>query len=537
MTLTPPEHTLEAACDRWAERTALTYRGEDISFAGLWDRVMRLAGAYQRLGIGPGDRVLCQLPDCPEHVIAIHSAWACGAVHVGVDNDLTGRELAALARRTQAAALVFQPRAEAPDPLAPVRAVREAFPQTRILLNGVAHQDGGHYPLSDLLTDSEPLRRTGATPLGPRDTALLFLTSGTTSEPKAVKETLPALWAKLRFFADHFSPGPDDVHLMYLPITHAFGFKLTLTALLTGGRVVLLDRFSPAETLRLVTEERVTVLPGTPTHFKLLVDRLDPQRHRVDSLRWGVAAAAALPRLLLEQIYGDLGLDIFYVYGCSEGFLVVTSDREEILQGSVGKAVFRGPEGTPPDGSVAIVSTDDHTPVSPGEVGEIVFGAREPVRYWGHPDAATDGWYHTGDLGRTDREGRLFIVGRLKELVNRGGLKVAPGEVEALLARHPDVADTAVLGTPDAVLGDAVCACIVPLGPHPPDLEAVRSFLAGSLARHKLPDELCRVEQIPRTKIGKVDRQALHALVVGAEPPRERLRRDPEVRAASGSGR
>jgi acyl-CoA synthetase (AMP-forming)/AMP-acid ligase II len=306
---------------------------------------------------------------------------------------------------------------------------------------------------------------------------------------------------------------------------HVFGLRLGLLTLLSGGRLVLLDRFSPEEALRLVTDEKVTVLPGMPTHLTLLLRALDPRRHDVRSLRWVLSAAASLPRELAEEVYDRLGAEILFVYGCSENFTTETTDRDEILAGSVGRTVFEGPEGTPPAGTIRVVSPDDHRPLPVGEVGEIAFGARRPVPYWRAPDAATDGWYYTGDLGRIDEDGRIFVVGRIKELVNRGGLKVAPTEVELAMVEHPAVADAAIVALPDPVLGESVCACIVPAaGADPPDLAALRSFLGTTLARHKLPDQLAVVGAIPRTKIGKVDRPALAEAVAAGGGPDERLR-------------
>ena len=517
--------SLEDACERWSGRPALTHRGTTLTYEELWTRVLGLAGAYQRLGVRPGDRVVCQLPTSAEHLVAMNAAWAAGAVYVGADGDLTGPELSWLVGHTDAAAVVFQPRADATDALGPVRAVRADHPSVVVIADAPGAGDLGCQSMSELL--DSPHGRAPERPshlFGADDTALVLMTSGTTGKPKGVIETLPSIWAKAQFFADFFAPGPDDVHLMYLPIAHAFGLKLCLTALLSGGRLVMLDRFSPAEALRLVTEEQATVVSGTPTHFRLLVDTVDSNRHRVDTLRWGIAAAAPLSPPLLEEVYGKLGVELLFVYGCTEGFLTVTTDRDEIFGGSVGREVFSTHEGPAPDGSVAIVDPEDGKYLPPGQVGEVVFGARRPVRYWSDPDAASDGWYHTGDLGRMDADGCLYIVGRLKDLVNRGGLKVAPGEVEAELTQHPGVADGAILGTPDPVLGEAVCACVVPAEAEPPDLAELRSFLGQSLARHKLPDELCIVETIPRTKISKVDRTALRAMVVDADLARERLR-------------
>ena len=212
------------------------------------------------------------------------------------------------------------------------------------------------------------------------------------------------------------------------------------------------------------------------------------------------------------------------MYGCSENFTVQTTDRDDILHGSVGRQVFKGPAGTPPDGTVVILEPGGDVALPAGEVGEIAFGAAHPVHYWKDADAATDGWYRTGDLGRIDPDGALYIVGRLKELINRGGLHVSPSEVETAVRLHPGVADSAVLATPDAVLGEAVCACVVPGEGGAPDLAELRDFLAPVLARHKLPDELCVLDAVPRTKIGKVDRPLLRAAVLDEGLPRQRWR-------------
>ena len=519
--------SLEAACRQWAERPAITYRGQTILYGELSEQVRSLAAAYLRLGVKPGDRVVCQLPNSPGHVVAMNAAWACGAIHVGTDNDLTGAELAWLVEHTEAAALVYQPYPGSDDPMAAVDAVARARPRTAIIVEGSSADDDQYHRLSELVhaPGSTP---TEASPLvGPNDPGLVLLTSGTTGRPKGVLETLPHCWAKMQFFADAFRPGPDDVHLLYLPMAHVFGLRLGLLALLRGGRLVLLDRFSREEALRLVGQERVSVLPGMPTHLTLLLNHLDPAGHDVSSLRWAISAAASLPRTLAEQIYERLRVELLYVYGCSEGFTTLTTDRGEILRGSVGRTVFRGPPGTAPNGTVAVVDPEHRTPLPPGTVGEIAFGADHPVPYWRAPAAATNGWYYTGDLGRIDPDGCVFVLGRLNELVNRGGLKVAPTEVETALARHPAVADAAVVATPDPVLGEAICACVVPADGSPPSLHEVRTFLALGLARHKLPDELCVVEAIPRTKIGKVDRPGLAAAVLDGDRPRERLRPPP----------
>lgn len=528
--------SLREACDRWSDRPAITFRGKTtVTYSELWRQVEKLAAAYRRMGVGPGDRIVCQFRNCPEYLVVVAAAWECGAIHVGTDNDLTGSELAWIVERTEASVLNFQPWSDAGDAGVPATIpgdelsnlgdVRRARAETKVILHEVCPEHEGHACLGDLLDGpDDPTPTPGSPPLGRYDTAILHLTSGTTGRPKAVQETLPGFWAKMQFFADAYDPGPDDVMLLYLPMGHVFGVRLGLMTLLSGGRLVLMERFSPSVAARVISGEGITVLPGMPTHLNLILATLNEPDHNVSTLRWVISAAATLPRRLSEPIYDRLGVKILFVYGCSENFTTLTVDRDEILAGSVGGTVFTGPEGTPPNGTIRAVNPLDHTPLPPGDSGELAFGARQPVRYWRAPDAATDGWYYTGDLGRVDPDGRVYVLGRLKELVNRGGLKVSPTEVEAAAVRHPGVADAAVVGTPDPVLGEAVCACIVAANHKPPTLLELRDFLGRSLARHKLPDELAVVDAIPRTVIGKVDRPALTATVVASEPSRQRLR-------------
>ncbi len=523
--------SLEAACSRWPDRVALVHRGRALTYAQLWAEVQALARGYRRLGVAPGDRIMCALATTPMHIVAAHAAWACGAVHIGAHPDLTGPELAALVERLGARGLLLEPMDRHHDTSTRRRTVAVSCPGLMRIVSGGTPERGEHL-LADLLVeagssepgldDGGPTDPPATSGSGPAD--LVFLTSGTTGLPKAVCETLGALKAKVDFFAGFVHPGPDDVHLLYLPLCHAFGLKLSLLALRSGGRLVLVDRFSPRAVLDVLASEQVTVLSGTPTHLTLLLDVVDRGSQGDGHLRWVVTAAAPLSPALAEQVYTQLGASLFVVYGCSEGFLTVTADRAEILRGSVGKTVFACPANSPAGGVVAIADPSGSMQLPGGEVGEIVYSTAGPVRYWDAPATGADGWYRSGDIGRIDAHGGLVVLGRLKELVNRGGLKVSPVEVEAALSRHPDLADVAVIGTPDPVLGEAICACVVSSGGAPPTVAELRAFLCPTLAHHKLPDEVCSLERIPRSSLGKVERARLRSMVVDGVALRERLR-------------
>jgi acyl-CoA synthetase (AMP-forming)/AMP-acid ligase II len=494
---------LAAACQRWPDRPALVSRHGTLTYGALGAAAERLAVSYGVLGIATGDRVLCSVSNRPELVVALSAAWERGALHVAGEYRLTGPELVRIVERTGARALVYEPPPDAADPLAAVREVRAAFPDVEVVVVGVDQAPAGCHRFEHLIAgegeavyDCAPAAEDGA---------IVFISSGTTGAPKATvgfHGNLSGRWPRL---ARWLGFGPDDVHLVQLPLSHGFGLMMAVAALLSGGRLVLLERFAVEEALDAIGREGVTVLNGAPTHFRLLLDRLDPARHRVDSLRLSVGTAAAFPAPLVRDVWDRLGVRFMFMYGSSEGIGFATTDREDILLGSVGRAE---------PGSVLVVD-EDRNPLPAGEVGELAFSRRVfPVRYWGDADGVGDGWFYSGDRGRLDEEGRLYIYGRLKHQIDRGGLKVDPVEVETALLATPRVADGAVIGRPDPVLGEVVCACVVPTGEEPSiRLGELRELLGRSLAPHKLPDELHLLAEIPRTPLGKVDLERLRAAV------------------------
>jgi hypothetical protein len=219
----------------------------------------------------------------------------------------------------------------------------------------------------------------------------------------------------------------------------------------------------------------------------------------VASLRAGIGSADHFPPRLLSRIFDELGIELMNMYGSNMGFGVTTTDRDLMLRGSVGR---------PPAGSVAIVD-QEHVPLPVGDVGEIAFRYRPGEANLWQASRALDQakrWYYTGDLGRLDADGNLYLAGRVKHQVNRGGMKIDPAEVLNELFGCEGVADAAVIGIPDAFRGEVVCACVVPtFADRPPTLEDLRRTLGQRLAPHKLPEDLYLVEEIPRTANGKVE--------------------------------
>lgn len=508
---------LDNACIRWANRTALVSGRQRISYAELGEAMSSLARSYRRLGINRGDRVICSLSNRPEFAIAFGATWSSAAVHVGVDQQLTTRELSRLVHLTDAAALVYEPSQGSSGVERALRRLSEAHPHICLLVGDSPPSGHACYAFADLARHETEGTETclGDGP-SPADPAVIFVTSGTTGTPKTALGYHGNLAHRWHWLAEELRFGPDDVHLAHMPLAHGFGLMMSMAALTTGGRLVLLDQFSAERALEVMEREQVTVLHGSPTHFKLILSRLNGHRGAIEHLRIGVGTAACFAPALVRSIFDDLGMDFMLMYGSSEGVGVVTRDRTDILRGSVGR---------PPPGAVAIVGANRRS-LPTGEVGEIAF-SREvyPIRYWGPMDSAATGgdngrWYYSGDLGRLDEDGRLYVLGKVKHQINRGGLHIDPIEVEAALLRCPGVADAAVIGQPDPILGEVVCACIVSPTGEQMTLAQLRAALGDDLAPYKLPDELCILERIPTTRVGKVDLTLLRASVALAAPER-----------------
>lgn len=504
---------LADAYRRFDDRPALSWSGGTATYGELGAAVTTLADAYRTLGLVEGDRVVCQLPTSPEFLIAAGAAWKCGAVHVGADRDLTPTEISSLVRRLDAAVLLIDGAVlETPSAL---EVIRRDHPQMRVIVTNGQPLGSGCLSWSDLLSDKESAKGSADARVSPGDPAVILVTSGTTGQPKAVVRYQGQLLAQWGTMARLLGASPTDTHLVQLPLSHGFGFGLAIVGLLAGGRLVIVERFSPAATLEAVAREKVTVLHGTPTHFQLLLNHLDRSSYDLSALRTGAGSAARFPPALLRGIFEHLSMDLVHTYGCSEGLGWTTLDKDEMLRGSVGR---------PPPDRLRVVGPD-RLPLPPGEVGEVAVRKTHRVHYWAEdvpPDRSDPDWHYMGDFGVVDDEGYLYVLGRGGQQINRGGLKVDPGEVEAVLSTHPLLSDAAVVGLPDHVLGEVVCACIVPSSPRgQPTLEQLRDFLGQSLAKHKLPERLCVVDRIPRTKIGKVDRRALASasLSLVAQPP------------------
>ena len=470
-----------------------------LTYTQFWARVQSTAPYLRALGAHRGATVLNQLGNNATFLVAACATWLEGAVHVGLDWDLTAAEVERIGSWAHASVVLSAAPAAVTD-LLKDRTAATVVPRGAI----------------DALAERDPAPPCGGSANGrslprPEDPAVVFLTSGTTGTVKGTVGRHGSVVFGWQELARSLAFSCDDVHLVQLPLSHGFGLMTAVAALLSGGGLVIMDRYHAKEAVQLIDDQSITVFNGTPTHFIMLLDALDARR-RLPSLRVGVVSAATIPPDTRREIFQRLPMRLMVLYGSSEGLSVRTQDREDILLGAVGR---------PRPGYLRIVDADDH-PVAPGTTGEIVLRCYMPVEYWREPCPRQIGsWFKTGDVGRLDGEGRLYVLGRVNDQVNRGGQKIDPGEVEAALSDCQGVVDCAVIGLADPVLGEIVCACVASAG-QAPTLATLRDHAAAQLARHKLPEAMLVLQAIPRSRLGKVDRRELRRLVDDADCDRLR---------------
>jgi fatty-acyl-CoA synthase len=518
--------TLGMALDRMAatqgDRPALIVRhqGTRWTYTELASAADRFAAGLLALGLEPGDRIGIWSPNNTEWVVTQFAAAKAGLVLVTINPAYRSSELEYCLNKVGCRALVLAAAFKSSDYLAMVGRLTPGFgpsaavPDLRHVIVIGAEAPAGAHRFDDVLDSATPagldrLRALGRT-LQFDDPMNIQFTSGTTGAPKGATLSHHNVLNNGFFIGERMRLGPYDRLCIPVPLYHCFGMVLANLACLTHGSAMVFpsEGFEARAVLETVEAERCTALHGVPTMFIAELDHPDFRRFDLSSLRTGIMAGSPCPAEIMRRCIAEMKLaEITIAYGMTEtspvSFQSSTDTAFDRRVGTVGTIL--------PHLEVKIV--DEAGRVVPlGQSGELLTRGYSVMRgYWDDPDLTDEaideaGWMHTGDLATLDADGYCRIVGRIKDMIIRGGENIYPREIEEFLYRHPKILDVQVIGVPDPTYGEAVCAWVRLREGAAMSEEELREFCRDQIAHYKVPRHVRFVAEFPMTITGKVQK-------------------------------
>jgi len=519
---------LDDTAGRWPDHLACAFRDSGLrtTWAQLRDEADRLAAALLQLGLGQGDRLGIWSPNRSEWVLAQYASARIGVVLVNINPAYRLAELEYALNKAGCKAVISAPAFKTSQYLqmlqtlapelahcAPGQLQAARLPQLRAVVRMGDEPTAGMHNLGTLMAAVDAAavaeaRRIGHT-LNCHEPINIQFTSGTTGHPKGATLTHHNIVNNAIAVAAAMGFGQADRLCIPVPLYHCFGMVMSsLVCTVTGGSMVFPgEGFDPLATLQALHDERCTALHGVPTMFIAQLDHPEFARFDLSHLRKGIMAGSPCPVEVMKRVNVDMHMsEVTIAYGMTEtspvSFQSAPTDPLHLRVSTVGRVM--------PHLEVKLVDADGAT-VPVGQPGELCTRGYSVMRgYWADDErtaeALRDGWMHTGDLATLDADGYCNIVGRVKDMLIRGGENVYPREVEEFLFRHPAVAQVQVFGVPDAKYGEEVCAWIVLKPGAEATEDEIRAFCQGQIAHYKVPRHVRFVAEIPMTVTGKAQK-------------------------------
>lgn len=486
-------------------KVGLIFEGREITFAQWNERANRAANAFIALGVKPGDRVGLLMTNSVEFLECFFGLARIGAIVVPLNWRLAPPEIASLANDAGLGLLIYDS-----EFLPAVDAARgDLRVKSCIVVGAKVGADDGSYAelLEQASTDQAPTAGGGDDPL------VIMFTSGTTGRQKGAVLTHNNLFYDACTVSHSLDWRTTDRVLVAMPLFHIGALIYTVIDVHIGSTTVLMRAFDPGAYLKTVQEHQVTSLLAVPAMLSFMLQSPAFKDADLSSVRCVLCGAAPVPVPLI-QAWAQRGIAIQQVYGlteCAGGAAVLGPQRAIEKVGSTGLAMFH---------TDIRVLNDQGDDVGVGEVGEIAIRGPHVMReYWNNPQATAEtvknGWLYTGDLGRFDKEGYLYIVERKKDMIISGGENIYPAEIESVLSGLAQIAEVAVIGVADRDWGEAVCAVARLKEGQALTLDQVAAHCAGKLGKYKIPKKLVITDvPLPRSPVGKVLKQVLRTQVV-----------------------
>ncbi len=497
--------TLQDTVNRLANKSGIIFEGQEITFQEVQKQTLKLANALQTLGIGKGDKIAINLPNSPEYVYSYLACFHLGAVGVPLDFMLKGDELSSCLGHSETKILIAKLK---PD--VDLGAIQDAVDslQTIVLCSDAkgAIQDSRYVSYNEITVNAGT--DLPEVTIADSDPALIMYTSGTTGKPKGILLNYKHLEGSPKAMEHFVDLTENDIKLAAIPLSHIGGFIYIQNSILFGITLILMDRFNPFKFLENIHRYKITCFHIVPAMYNAILSLKQIENFDLSSLRWVVVFGAPSSPEILERFHKYCpNAKLLNGWGMTETCppnTVTPFDSDNIA--SVGKPA--------PSCSIAIVD-EEGKELPTGEIGEIVISGWVIMDcYYKDPEATAamkrDGRLHTGDLGRFDDEGFLYIVGRKKEMIKVAGQIVYAPEVEAAFYKNEKITEVAVIGVPDELRGEAVKAFIV-LSEEGQDLteQELRYFAKEHLAHFKVPQHIEIRSELPKNRTGKIDKNLL----------------------------
>ena len=481
-------------------------QGKRLTYMEMYPAVVRLANALQGLGIEKGQKVATMSVNSADYVITYYACAMLGLTFVPMNFRAKDEELTYMLNASQAVAILVSDR------------YRAIVDRIRPTLESTQHYITYETAVADYLNYAQLIADASEdeawVEIDDHDATIIIFTSGTTAMPKGVQLT----YLDMTAYVTNQNPADPDIHdkiLVSAPFFHVAGATAMMLAIWSGRTLVILPAFSPEEWLRAADEEGATHAFVVPTMLKRIIEHPDFAKRNLTTLRQVTYGAAPMPYEVVRKacdVMNPIGIGLINAYGQTESTATLTfldADDHDLRTDTAVKEKRLRSVGRPmPDVEIGIMS-EANAILPTGKEGEICVRSPRVMKGYFKQDAETasaiiDGWLHTGDVGMVDEGGYLFITGRKKDLIIRGGENISPGEIEAALTAHPTIEEAAVIGVPDAEWGEVVKGVIVFKPGATASVAELVEYTKGRLASYKVPQYYAVVGELPRNPMGKV---------------------------------
>jgi fatty-acyl-CoA synthase len=522
---------LERAATLAPEKVAVVDGDRRITYIELDKMATTLAMNLSGLGFRKGDRVAIYMKNSLEFIIAFYGLQKLGVIVAWINPTYRRSEAEFILRNSESRAVFIFREWEGHDYLASILDVNKTLPGLSTIVVVGSGEGQGVRSFDELIKGKS---HEGFSPCPvdiESDLSMLIYTSGTTGKPKGAMITqaqaVKAGWQ----YSLGVRANEEDVFIGFLPMCHSYGCgAILIQPLLLLSSLILMEKFEPLKAFELIEKEKVTLQLAAPAHYILELSHPDRSRYDLSSLRAGLIAGQIAPEGLITRVQQDMGVYLTSFWGASEvgpgvGIMNPYPSPLEIRENYVGRPIG----GT----RIRVVDPESRKELPDGEIGELTLSGWHVMKgYWKNPEETAkqivDGWLFMGDLVSREKDGYFKIYGRTKDLINRGGFKIYPQELERLILEHPKVSQVSVVATPNPVLGESICACVIPASDESLTLSELRSFLKGRIAPYKLPDEMCIFDDFPRLSGGlKLDKFGKGGLAELAQKSENRQKHRP----------